>query len=127
MEPIFLKKQNEVLYLITGDQEQLDTLRKEGYSVLDPGMSEGAGEKHIPLIEKTGQRIVVKVGSVFHPMTNEHSIGWVFLETEKGGQIVKLDPNSEPVAEFCVADGDTAVAAYAYCNLHGLWKMEIFK
>lgn len=127
MEPIFLKKQNEILYLITGDQEQVDTLRKEGYSVLDPGMSEGAGEKHIPLIEKTGQRIVVKVGSVFHPMTNEHSIGWVFLETGKGGQIVKLDPNSEPVAEFCVADGDEAVAAYAYCNLHGLWKMEIFK
>lgn len=127
MEPIFLKKQNVILYLITGDQEQVDTLRKEGYSVLDPGMSEGAGEKHIPLIEKTGQRIVVKVGSVFHPMTNEHSIGWVFLETEKGGQIVKLNPNSEPVAEFCVADGDEAVAAYAYCNLHGLWKMEIFK
>lgn len=127
MEPIFLKKQNKVLYLITGDQEQVDALRKEGYSVLDPGMSEGAGEKHIPLIEKTGQRIVVKVGSVFHPMTNEHSIGWVFLETGKGGQIVKLNTNSEPVAEFCVADGDEAVAAYAYCNLHGLWKMEIFK
>ena len=127
MEPRFLKKQHEVLYLITGDQEQVDTLRKEGYSVLDPSMSEGAGEKHIPLIEKTGQRIVVKVGSVFHPMTNEHSIGWVFLETEKGGQIVKLNPNSDPVAEFSVADGDEAVAAYAYCNLHGLWKMEILK
>lgn len=127
MESLFLKNQDIVLYLIAGDQESVNTLQKEGFTVLDPSMSEGAGEKHIPIIEKTGQRIVVKVGSVFHPMTDEHSIGWVFLETEKGGQIVKLNPNSEPTAEFCVADGDTAVAAYAYCNLHGLWKMEIFK
>lgn len=127
MEPVFLKNQDTLLYLIAGDQEKANILRKEGFTVLDSGTSEGAGEKHFPVVEKTGQRITVKVGSVFHPMTEEHSIGWVFLETEKGGQIVKLNPGSEPVAEFCVADGDTAVAAYAYCNLHGLWKMEIFR
>lgn len=127
MEPVFLKNQDTLLYLISGDQEKADILRKAGFTVLDSSTSEGAGEKHFPVVEKTGQRIIVKVGSVFHPMTEEHSIGWVFLETEKGGQIVKLNPGSEPVAEFCVADGDTAVAAYAYCNLHGLWKMEIFR
>lgn len=127
MEPVFLKNQDMVFYLATGERENVKDLQKEGFTVLELNRSEGAGEKHFPVVEKTGQRITVKVGSVFHPMTEEHSIGWVFLETEKGGQFVRLNPGSEPMAEFCVADGDTAVAAYAYCNLHGLWKMEIFR
>lgn len=127
MEPVFLKNKDEILYLITGDKEKVQGLSKEGYTILDSSTAEGAGEKHLPIVEKTGQKITVKVGSVFHPMTQEHSIGWVFLETEKGGQIVKLDPGSTPEAEFCLAEGDQAVAAYAYCNLHGLWKMEIYR
>ena len=58
-------------------------------------------------------------------MTEEHSIGWIFLETQKGGQFVKLSPSSEPVGEFVLSQGDTALAAYAYCNLHGFWKTKI--
>lgn len=92
---------------------------------LTPNTSEGATEKHLPVVEQNGIQISVKVGSVFHPMTEEHSIGWVYLETEKGGQRVCLKANEDPVAEFAVAKGDRPVAAYAWCNLHGFWKTEI--
>lgn len=105
---------------------------KEGFSCcgtpmkqLTPNTSEGAHEKHLPVVEQDGNTITVKVGSVFHPMSEEHSIEWIYLETEKGGQRIHLDPNGEPVAVFTVNDGDRALAAYAYCNLHGFWKVEI--
>lgn len=125
MEPIFLKNSEEILYLVSGKKENLKGCLKEGYGFLDSSTAEGAGEKHIPVVEKDGRKITVKVGSVFHPMTEEHSIGWIFLETRRGGQFIKLDPKGEPVGEFVLPEGDEAVAAYAYCNLHGFWKTEI--
>lgn len=125
MEPIFLRNSEEILYLITGKKENLKGCLKEGYHLLDSSTAEGAGGKHLPVVEKDGNKITVKVGSVFHPMTEEHSIGWIFLETQKGGQFVKLSPSSEPVGEFVLSQGDTALAAYAYCNLHGFWKTKI--
>lgn len=88
---------------------------------LVPNSSEGAGEKHLPVVERSGKTVTVKVGSVFHPMSEEHSIEWVYLQTEKGGQLRCLSSKEEPVAVFALAD-DEPVAAYAYCNLHGLWK-----
>lgn len=97
----------------------------EGYEIMDPTKSEGAGEKHIPVVEVNGRDVTVKVGSIFHPMTEEHSIGWVCLHTENGCQFVHLSPDKEPVARFALADGDRVVGAYAYCNLHGLWKCEM--
>ena len=97
----------------------------EKMSELVPNTTEAATEKHLPVAERDGNRICVKVGSVFHPMTEEHSIGWVYLETEKGGQRVCLKAGEEPQAEFVVAEGDRPVAAYAWCNLHGFWKTEI--
>ena len=86
---------------------------------------DGAQEKHAPVVEKSNNCITVKVGSVFHPMTVEHSIEWVYLKTERGSQRVNLKADGEPVAKFAVADGDKAIAAYAYCNLHGFWKTDI--
>jgi superoxide reductase len=55
-------------------------------------------------------------------MTEEHLIVWVALETEKGYQVQYLKAGDTPVCSFKIADGDSAVAVYAYCNLHGLWK-----
>lgn len=125
METVFLKKDEEILYLVDGKKETLDAYRKAGFVLLDSSTAEGAGEKHLPVVEREGSKITVKVGSVFHPMTTEHSIGWIFLETKKGGQFIKLQPDAEPMAEFVLAEGDQAVAAYAYCNLHGFWKKDI--
>lgn len=125
MESVFLKNKEEILYLVSGKKEELQGILKEGYFVLDSSTAEGAGEKHLPVVEKNGNSITVKVGSVFHPMTQEHSIGWIFLETKLGGQLIRLKPDEDPVGEFLLSDKDEAVAAYAYCNLHGFWKTEV--
>lgn len=87
--------------------------------------SEGAAEKHLPLVTQDWSQVTVSVGSVFHPMTEAHSIQFICLVTERGLQRVELQPDAEPKACFALAKGDRPVAAYAYCNLHGLWKTEI--
>ena len=89
------------------------------------GATEGAAEKHLPVVEKNGNQVRIQVGSMLHPMTEEHSIGWVYLETRQGGQLSYLEPGMKPQAVFSVAEGDAPVAAYAWCNLHGFWKTEI--
>ena len=91
---------------------------------LVPGTSDGAAEKHIPAVTVEGNCVHVQIGSVEHPMTKEHHIEWIVIETEKGCQKVKLTPEQEPKAEFLLAEGDKLLATYEYCNLHGLWKAE---
>lgn len=91
---------------------------------LIPGSVDAAVEKHLPVISVQGNTVTVKVGSVAHPMTAEHFIEWIALETKQGDQRKALVPGAEPEAKFAIADGDAVVAAYAYCNLHGLWKTE---
>lgn len=91
---------------------------------LVPNTTDAAQEKHVPVVEVSGSTVTVKVGSVPHPMTEEHWIQWIYLETSKGGQRKSLLPGDKPEAVFQLAD-DEAVAAYAYCNLHGLWKKDI--
>lgn len=89
-----------------------------------PNTSEGAGEKHVPVVKVSGNKVTVIVGDVEHPMLEEHSIQWIYLETEHGGQRKRLSPGEKPQAVFVLED-DKAIAAYEYCNLHGLWKTEI--
>jgi superoxide reductase len=91
---------------------------------LTPNTSDGAKEKHVPQVTVEGDLVTVEVGSVPHPMKDEHYIAWVYLQTEKGGQRKNLRPGGEPKAVFVLHD-DKAVAAYEYCNLHGLWKKEL--
>ena len=92
--------------------------------VLKANTSEGAGEKHLPVVQIEGDILTVNVGSVDHPMTEEHLIQWIFVQTEHGGQRKGLNPGDAPHAEFCLK-GDKAIAVYAYCNLHGLWMTEV--
>lgn len=87
--------------------------------------SDAAQEKHLPVVKQNKNTLTVEVGNVFHPMSDEHSIEWIYLQTEKGGQIRYLRPDEEPVAAFHLSDDDTPVAAYTYCNLHGFWKTVI--
>jgi len=89
-----------------------------------PNTSDGAGEKHVPVISVNGQNVVVTVGSVEHPMTDAHFIQWIMLETKEGRQRKTLNPGDKPIAAFALTEGDSVVAAYEYCNLHGLWKSE---
>ncbi|MBE6536877.1 MAG: desulfoferrodoxin [Ruminococcaceae bacterium] len=91
---------------------------------LEPGVVEASREKHIPVITVEGNTVKAVVGSVLHPMAEEHHIAWIYLETDKGGQMKYLEFNTDPVITFTLGD-EKAVAVYAYCNLHGLWKTEL--
>lgn len=91
---------------------------------LKPNTVDASQEKHVPVITVNGDTVKVAIGAVAHPMTEEHYIQWIFLQTEHGGQHYTLKPGDAPEATFCL-NGDKAVAAYAYCNLHGLWKKEL--
>ncbi len=92
---------------------------------LVPNTVDAATEKHMPIVTKydTGN-IKVDVGSVAHPMTQEHNIEFVYVQTEKGGQRKGFDPDETPSACFSFVE-DKPVAVFSYCNLHGLWKTEI--
>lgn len=89
---------------------------------LIPGTTEAATEKHIPVYEIKDGKVYVNVGSVPHPMTEEHYIEWVSLQTNRGNQRKLLKPGSEPKVCFSICDGEEVEAVYAYCNLHSLWK-----
>ena len=91
---------------------------------LVPGTVEASVEKHLPVVKVDGDKVMVEIGSAPHPMAEEHSILWVYLQTDKGGQRKNLAVGEAPRAEFALAD-EKPVAVYAYCNLHGLWKTEI--
>ena len=95
----------------------------EKMSLLEPGTVEASHEKHIPVISAVGGDVKVFVGSIEHPMSEEHSILWISLLTDKGLHRVHLSPSDKPEAHFYIA-GETPIAAYAYCNLHGLWKVD---
>ena len=92
---------------------------------LVPNTTDAANEKHVPVIEVKGNLVTVTVGSTIHPMLPEHFIQWISLETKTGNQRKELKPGEPPVATFAMVDGDEVVAAYEYCNLHGLWKKEL--
>ncbi len=91
---------------------------------LEAGVVEASREKHIPVVTVDGNTVKVVVGSVEHPMSEEHYICWVYLKTDKGGQRRCLKPGDAPVATFAIGD-EKPLEVYAYCNLHGLWKSEI--
>lgn len=92
---------------------------------LIPCSTDAATEKHVPVVEVNGNEVKVKIGSIAHPMEEKHYIQWVYLQTKGGVQSKRLKPHENPEAVFALVAGDKAVAAYEYCNLHGLWKKEL--
>ena len=92
---------------------------------LIPNTSDGAGEKHVPVAMVEGNVLSVKVGAVEHPMTAEHHIEWIALETSLGNQRKMLKPIEKPEAKFALLPGEKVKSVYEYCNLHGLWKLDM--
>lgn len=95
----------------------------EQMTELVPNITDASVEKHVPVIKVNGNIISIDIGSVPHPMTDEHHIEWVYIQTEKGGQRKTFAPDDKPFFEFALVD-DKLEIAFAYCNLHGLWKAE---
>jgi len=93
----------------------------EPMGLLDEHTADASTEKHVPVIEKTENGYIVKVGTIPHPMEAQHYIEWI--ELISGSNIFRkyLKPGSAPEAEFKIADLDD-VTAREYCSIHGLWK-----
>lgn len=91
---------------------------------LIPNTTDGATEKHVPMVKVEGNKVMVQVGSEEHPMTDTHYIQWIAISTSCGIQRKELKPTDKPKAEFCLCDGEKLEAVYEYCNIHGLWISE---
>lgn len=111
-------KKNILLNLVSLDGEE----KGIALEALKANTSDGAAEKHVPVVSINGNTVEVAIGSVAHPMLEEHYITGIYIETTSGGQFASLKPGEEPKAVFLLKDGDEFIAAYEYCNLHGLWK-----
>ncbi len=92
----------------------------EPMELLDEKTADAATEKHVPVIAKVEAGYKVKVGSVPHPMLEEHYIQWIELLADGKAYRQFLEPGNEPEAVFNV-EADS-VSAREHCNIHGLWK-----
>lgn len=97
----------------------------EVMSELVANTSDGAKEKHVPEVLIDGNVVKVTVGSIEHPMLEEHHIAWIYVNTDQGIQRKNLIVGERPYAEFTVADNEKVLEVYEYCNLHGLWVAKI--
>ena len=94
----------------------------ENMQEITAGASEGAKEKHIPVYHINGETVTVSVGETEHPMTDEHYIDWVCIETEDGFQLKMLKTGMPAKISFSLSKDDKVKSVYAFCNLHSLWK-----
>lgn len=109
------KDKNNIIKVIKGDYIPDD------FSELKADMQEGTGEKHIPVVTIQNNIVNVNIGSIPHPMIDEHSIEWVCIKTEKCEQYAYLEKNIPPEIKFSILPDDKVQCIYAYCNQHGLW------
>lgn len=107
----FYKLDNKIVEAINGDVK-LEELKIRSV--------DASVEKHVPNVLIDGNKVIVTVGSVIHPMEEKHYIEFIQIETKSGIQRKYLKPGDEPKAVFVLED-DEFVNAYAYCNLHGMW------
>lgn len=91
----------------------------QNMTLISENSVDASKEKHVPVIEKTGDGYKVKVGSVAHPMEEKHYIEWIELVADGISYVKFLNPGDAPEATFCI--NAKSVTAKAYCNLHSLW------
>ena len=92
---------------------------------LTANTTDGALEKHVPVLSIDGDKLHVKVGEVSHPMTDEHLITTIIAVFNN--QVLRVDLTSadQPEEVFAIGDYKGTIEVYEYCNLHGLWKATI--
>lgn len=118
MLQFFKNKKTGAVYLeVSGQSAEVE----DGLEVLVADSTDASSEKHVPIVTVEDNMVVVRIGSEPHPMTPEHYIEWVVVQTSAGGTFCKLTPEDIPEAKFPISP-DEVEAVYIYCNLHGLWK-----
>lgn len=111
------------LFSVINDSGVIPICCNQPMDELVANSTDAAGEKHVPVVERKGDTVTVKVGSAEHPMEKEHYIQWIVLVQKDRMQRVDLQPGQKPEATFPVS-GAEPITVYEYCNLHGLWKTE---
>ncbi len=91
---------------------------------LEPKMTDEGNEKHLPVVETNGSDCTIKVGSVPHPMSDEHQIEWLYIVTNQRQQLVRFKSTDQPVYQFTLEPDEQVDNVYSYCNLHGLWSLK---
>lgn len=121
---LICKKCGNIVKMIKEGKEKIYCCKEEMEELI-PNTTEAAKEKHIPVYEIKDNKVIVTVGEVNHPMQEEHYIEWILIKTNKGISKKELKPNDKPEASFLLCVDEKLEEAYAYCNLHGLWKNEV--
>lgn len=111
--------------LLLEDTSVMTVCCGEPMSLMHENTTDGATEKHVPVVTTKGNTVTVTVGEDYHPMTEQHYIKWIILETNLGFQKRDLRPKELPVATFELSENERVIAAYEYCNLHKLWKVAL--
>lgn len=110
-----------IVEVIHGGEGDLVCCDKPMILMQEKSEEEGLTEKHVPVVEKSEKGILVKIGSVPHPMEETHWIEWIRVEAKDGRACRRyLNPSDKPEAEFPIQLEDVA-KVNEYCNLHGLW------
>lgn len=121
MHSFFIDKENENIFLKVSNGSNHPNVLQE----LVANTSDGAMEKHVPLASKVGNTVKVSVGEIMHPMEEKHYITMVCLHTNQGVYVKTLQPKDKPEVEFALLENETPHCVYEYCNLHGLWKVDV--
>ena len=92
---------------------------------LNANTTDASTEKHVPVVNKNGEFLEVKIGSVLHPMEDVHYINFVAVLMNDGNFVVhSFKPSDTPTLKIYL-ENKKPIAVYEYCNLQGLWKSEI--
>ena len=110
-----------IIGLIDGDIKHMRCCGQE-MELMEANSQDAATEKHVPVYEKVGDEVVVRVGEVEHPMEDDHYIMWIAQVSDNETTRIRLQPNDTTEVKFRYIPNSTL---YAYCNKHGLWKAEV--
>lgn len=113
---IYITKTKELLLSLNEVE-----VNNEELKLLEAKTADKTTEKHVPVVTRNENEVNVVVGETLHPMTEEHQIMYVIVETKNMTYIKKLESSEEPKATFKVDANEEIIAVYEYCNLHGLW------
>ena len=120
MKILKCKKCGNIVYLI--NDKNIVSCCGEEMIELKANTVDAATEKHVPAVNTNNNLVEVNIGEADHPMTEDHYIEFVLIETSKGVRINNLNPGDKPHTSFVLEENEELLNTYAYCNLHGLWK-----
>ncbi|MDR3222883.1 MAG: desulfoferrodoxin [Methanobrevibacter sp.] len=99
-----------------------ETGKLDDFEELIPKHDGEGSQKHVPILEKDGSNVVIKVSEITHPMEVEHQISFIELIDGDITYRKTLKPGEEPQAVFKVDTDISNLKAREYCNIHGLWE-----